>query len=110
MNERERYIRESEELTRELLHEQRRPWPTNRLALSSRGIDVSKARIVDRIEDNDYLDYMIVVTGDKRVYLYFVKYEPSTEPEVVDWEDITNEVKSNPHARAIQAVLSSISG
>ncbi|MCW2922095.1 MAG: hypothetical protein JWL76_1969 [Thermoleophilia bacterium] len=103
---REAFLKESADLTRDLLQSDDEPWRTSRQGLAARGVDVETTRVVDRIDDGDYLYYMLIVTADERVFLYFVTCEPSAIPAVVDWQEITDAVGENPHAEAIRAVLS----
>lgn len=108
MSDREFYLLESAAFTHELIHSEDVPWPTNRDALRAHGIEVSMARVVECIEDNDWLNYMIVASADRRVFQYFVQYEPSADPCVLEWRDITGEIAGNPHVDAIEAVLATI--
>ncbi len=92
-----------------LLRESRDPlYVRYRELLSHRGIDPSTAVLAESFPDDFRLEFGIVVTADRRVYLFSLEYrdKPIEEGTFMEWEDLTNTWQSsnysNPIARAFR--------
>jgi hypothetical protein len=96
--------RDQTELHTELLKESRDPlYVRYRELLSARGIDPSTAVLAESFPDDVRLEFGIVVTADRRVYLFSLEYrdKPVEEGTFMEWEDLTNTWQSSNYSNAI---------
>ncbi len=100
--------RDQIELHTALLRESRDPlYVRYRELLSERGIDPSTAVLAESFPDDVRLEFGIVVTADRRVYLFSLEYrdKPIEEGTFMEWEDLTDTWQSSNYSSPIARAL-----
>ena len=98
---------EIQELTRLLRQSQEAFWARLRQILWEKGVDPQGALLVESFEDDDQLEFGIVVTNDGDVFEFDFEYRDRSigEGAVCRWEKLTDRHISSPHHARITTGL-----
>jgi hypothetical protein len=83
-------------------------WILLRRLVRERGIDPDTSLLADSFEDDVNFEFGILVTDDRRVIQYGVRYsDPSfKDGKLTEWKDITELWSSSPYRREVSDALS----